>query len=105
MINIVNRKIYRGESVYIGRPSVLGNPFVIGRDGDRATVIAKHRRWLWEEIQRGTGPVFEELLRLAKLAQTDDLVLSCWCMPQPCHGEILASAITWLNGIPEPPAR
>jgi len=27
--------------VYIGRPSKWGNPFVIGRDGSRADVIAK----------------------------------------------------------------
>ena len=29
--------------VYIGRPSKWGNPFVIGRDGARADVIAKYR--------------------------------------------------------------
>lgn len=97
MITIVNRKIYRGESVYIGRPSVLGNPFRIGKDGDRATVIVTYRRWLWEEIQRGAGPVFEEIQRLAELAKTDDLILGCWCTPQPCHGDILKSAIAWFN--------
>ena len=101
MITIVNRKTYCEESIYIGRPSVLGNPFCIGKDGDRATVLAKHRRWLWNEIQRGAGPVFEELQRLAELARTNDLVLSCWCMPQPCHGETLASAIAWLNATAE----
>jgi len=28
-------------AVYIGRPSKWGNPFVIGKDGDREEVIAK----------------------------------------------------------------
>lgn len=32
--------------VYIGRPGKWGNPFVIGRDGSRAEVIAKYRTWL-----------------------------------------------------------
>ena len=32
--------------VYCGRPSKWGNPFVIGRDGSRADVIAKYRRWI-----------------------------------------------------------
>jgi hypothetical protein len=29
--------------VYIGRPSPFGNPFVIGRDGERAAVIGRYR--------------------------------------------------------------
>lgn len=32
------------DAVYIGRGSKWGNPFRLGRDGDRATVIAKHGR-------------------------------------------------------------
>lgn len=97
MIHIVNRKTYRGESIYIGRPSVLGNPFRIGPDGDRSTVIAKYRRWLWNEIQRGAGPVFEEIQRLAEFAEANDLVLGCWCWPQPCHGDYVKAAIEWIN--------
>ena len=48
----------RGErfDVYIGRPGKgqtgpWGNPFVIGRDGDRATVIAQYERWLHTQPQ------------------------------------------------------
>ncbi|CDX24379.1 conserved hypothetical protein [Mesorhizobium plurifarium] len=33
-------------AVYIGRGSKWGNPFRIGPDGDRDTVIASHERWL-----------------------------------------------------------
>jgi hypothetical protein len=29
--------------VYIGRGSAWGNPYVIGKDGDRAEVIEKYR--------------------------------------------------------------
>ena len=29
--------------IYIGRGSAWGNPFVIGRDGDRAEVIEKYK--------------------------------------------------------------
>jgi hypothetical protein len=32
--------------VYIGRPSKWGNPFVVGRDGNRLEVIKKYRLWL-----------------------------------------------------------
>lgn len=97
MITIVNRKNWRGENIYVGRPTVLGNPFVIGRDGDRAMVIARYRRWLWNELQQGSGLVFDELHRLAELAKSGDLVLACWCFPEKCHAEILKAAIGWIN--------
>jgi len=29
MISIVNKRVYRGKGVYIGRPSLLGNPFKV----------------------------------------------------------------------------
>jgi len=97
MINVVNRKTYRGKSVYVGRPSVLGNPFVIGRDGDRAAVIYKYRRWLWNELQSKSGPACDEIHRLANLAKSSDLVLACWCFPEQCHAEIVQAAIEWIN--------
>lgn len=31
---------------YVGRPSVWGNPYVIGKDGTREEVIAKYREYL-----------------------------------------------------------
>ena len=36
-------------AVYIGRGSKWGNPFRIGVDGDRATVIARYEAWLRSE--------------------------------------------------------
>ncbi len=37
------------HDVYIGRPSKSGNPFVVGRDGDRAEVLARYERWLADQ--------------------------------------------------------
>jgi len=33
MIMIENKKTYRGNGIYIGRPSLLGIPYAIGKDG------------------------------------------------------------------------
>jgi hypothetical protein len=33
MIIVVNKRYHRGGGVYIGRPSLLGNPFRIGEHG------------------------------------------------------------------------
>lgn len=102
MITIVNRKSYRGEGVYIGRPSLLGNPYRIGEDGDRDEVIAKYRTWLWQQI-RQRGEVYRELFRLAEIARNSDLYLICWCKQIDrevgCHGDMLKSAINWINSV------
>jgi len=71
------------HDVYIGRPSKWGNPFVIGKDGDRAEVIAKYRAW---GQARG--------LDKAAKAELKGKVLACWCSPLPCHGDVLAE---WAN--------
>ena len=64
--------------VYIGRPSKWGNPFVIGRDGSRAEVVAKYRAWI--VTQPALMNALEEL-------RGRDLV--CWCAPLACHGDVL----------------
>ncbi|MGE0128920.1 MAG: DUF4326 domain-containing protein [Blastocatellales bacterium] len=106
MITIVNRKTYRGEGVYIGRPSLLGNPYRIGKDGSRVEAIAKYRAWLWRQI-RQQGSVYNELLRLAEIARNSDLYLICWCKQADrevgCHGDILKAAITWLHSVESAP--
>jgi hypothetical protein len=42
--------------------------------------------------------VMAELKRLAMIAAESDLILSCWCAPEPCHGEIVRAAIEYLRG-------
>ena len=67
------------HDVYIGRPSKWGNPFVVGRDGTRAEVIARYERWLASQPEL-----------LAALPVLAGKTLGCWCAPAPCHGEVLA---------------
>ena len=71
------------HDVYIGRPSKWGNPFVIGKDGDRETVIKKYREW---GLERGLNHDAKKELR--------GKVLGCWCSPNACHGDVLAE---WAN--------
>lgn len=83
--------------IYIGRPSPLSNPFVLGRDGDRARVIRRYRRWLAAQLSAGPGnPAFNECARLYALAQWRPLRLICFCAPLACHGEVIAEVLrTW----------
>jgi hypothetical protein len=80
MCKVLNKRIHgvpRG-AVYIGRPSIWGNPFVIGKDGSLDDVIAKYETWLL-----GNRKLVDQLAALAG----KDLV--CWCAPARCHGDVL----------------
>lgn len=65
--------------VYIGRPSIWGNPFVMGKDGTRAEVVKKYREWLL------TQPALLSIIHTLKGKK-----LGCWCSPAACHGDVLA---------------
>jgi len=65
--------------VYIGRPSIWGNPFFIGRDGKRDEVIRKYEEWIKKQPNL-----------LAKIPSLQGKRLGCFCAPLACHGDILA---------------
>lgn len=67
------------NAVYVGRPSKWGNPYEIGRDGTRNQVIKKYMDWI--EI-RG-------MLQADAKAELCGRDLVCWCVPLPCHADIL----------------
>ena len=103
MIHIENKRTYRGDGIYVGRKmpgipgSVLGNPFRIGRDGTRVQVIAKYRRWLWEQIKL-KNEAYDELRRIADLARRGDVTMVCWCAPElPCHATVIERSVEYLN--------
>jgi len=76
--------------VLIDRRTALGNPFVMGRDGDRDTVCEKYKVWLWAEIRAGR-------ITLEELAALKGLKLGCHCAPLRCHGDILSAAADWAS--------
>src|SRR5882762_6568613 len=45
-----NRSAY-DKTLYVGRGSVLGNPFrPLGGEAGRQTAIKKYRHWLWQQL-------------------------------------------------------
>ena len=71
------RLVQLGKAKRCDRATKYGNPFIIGKDGNRAQVIAKHKAWLDANF---TDADFEELRGWD---------LACWCWPEPCHCEEL----------------
>ena len=80
------------RGVYIGRPGRLGNPYRIGRDGDRAAVIRRFRDHLVRSVDAG-APGFG----INALATLAGQALVCWCAPLACHGDVLAAAAEWAH--------
>ncbi|HUS89849.1 MAG TPA: DUF4326 domain-containing protein [Desulfosporosinus sp.] len=77
-------------NVKVDRSSVLGNPYRIGKDGNRSEVIKKYKEYLWNCIC-----VVDELNRLKDMS--DDTVLGCHCKPKACHGDMIVSAVNYLK--------
>jgi len=87
--------------VYIGRAtgrhkeSVLANHFVIGKHGDRATVIQSYKAWLLSSVKGKNELVCGELNRIWRiLVQGKDVTLGCWCCPDACHGDVIVALIS-----------
>lgn len=63
----------------IDRKTKWGNPFVLGRDGDRDTVINRFREWIVNQPEL-----------MAALPELQGKRLGCHCAPLSCHGDVLA---------------
>jgi hypothetical protein len=68
--------------IYIGRPSIFGNPFSIGKDGNRKKVINLFRSYFYNRLDYDID--FKE-----KIQNLKGKILACWCKPLACHGDII----------------
>ncbi len=73
--------------VYIGRPSIFGNPFTHKQCtqaeivvSSREEAVSKFEEWLLSK---------PDLVAKAK-KELKGKVLGCWCSPLSCHGDVLA---------------
>lgn len=87
MTTVVNKRKQKYD-VYIGRGSPFGNPFIIGRDGNRAEVIRKYRDYFYKRIEDSE---FRD-----RVLSLKGKVLGCFCKPLPCHGDVI---VEFLNGL------
>ncbi len=89
---VIGRKDNPG-AVYIGRPSPLGNPYILQNPrsrSERNLVCDMYEVWFEDRVRAQDPRVMNELRRLYKLAKTQGrLVLGCYCAPKRCHGETI----------------
>jgi|SRR6476646_4266955 len=53
--------------------------------------VLRYKADLWEQINEGR-------LSMERLAALAGKTLGCWCAPECCHGDVLASASVWAVG-------
>jgi hypothetical protein len=81
---------------YVGRPSPLGNPFVLKGESARQEVVDRYDSWLRGKWAK--DPVItRELCRLLKIAKRQPLELVCWCAPKACHADKIRDLLLELN--------
>lgn len=80
MTSVVNVRHERYD-VYIGRPSIYGNPYKMGNnsDNERDACLMLYRMHLEQH---------PEIVDRARRELTGK-VLGCHCKPKACHGDIL----------------
>ena len=102
MIYVVNKRVYTPtkDDIYIGRPSILGNPwthmkgtvasFVVET---REEAIANYLPYLRDMYlkDKEVKSLLNSLVR--KHREGKNIYLVCWCAPKSCHGDILKHAI------------
>lgn len=86
---VVNRHIEPYDA-YIGRGSKFGNPFEIGKDGDRAEVLGKFKSHFYRKLKKERYRKIVEALKGKRLG--------CSCRPKEgfqgrvlCHGQIIVA--------------
>lgn len=80
-----------GRDVRIDRKTKWGNKFLIGKDGNRAEVIAKFRAWIVQQPEL-----------MASIGELRGKRLGCHCSPAACHGDVLAE-LADRSPTPDPP--
>ena len=93
MIKIENKKTYKGDGWYVGRPSPLGNPFHVGGKISRYEAISMYRMWLLERLETD-NPTSKAFMALVDDYQKNGkMTLICHCFPLACHAEVIREFI------------
>lgn len=108
-IQLSRRKGWKmpANTVNVARPGPWGNPFVVGKDGDRAYCVELYKHMLngfLPIVNKGDATV-ESLTKTRRfIAENVETLrgknLACWCRldGKPCHADVLLEIA---NGKPE----
>lgn len=86
---VMNKHHKAVDGVYVGRPTVFGNPYSHSEGtlakykvATRKEAIEKYREYAEERME--SDPEFK-----ASVEALRGRNLVCWCAPRPCHADVL----------------
>ena len=87
------RSLLKLPSILIDRTTWLGNPFHMGKDGNRKEVIEKYKVYFDQKMieDKEFRDKFYQMCKRYK--HCDQIQLVCWCYPAQCHGEVIKKAM------------
>lgn len=91
MITIINIRKEGQPYIYCGRGTALGNPYVLGKDGNRDEVCDKYESAFKKMTEQAhyASPFAIQLAKIEAEARKGDVRLGCYCAPQRCHCETI----------------
>ena len=78
IVNLHDVNFNPSTMVRIDRQSIWGNPYKMNSESERLEVIEKYVYYILDKPEL-----------LDKLDTLLWKTLACWCVPKPCHGEVL----------------
>ena len=80
MTKVLNKRKDKAteNSIYVGRPSKWGNPFIVGVHGKQGECVDLYANWILTQ---------NKLLNSLPELKGKDLI--CWCAPKRCHADVL----------------
>jgi len=102
MIKVVNKykHIETPDDVYIGRGSILGNPYSHKLGGMAEFIVAskeeairQYRIYLAKQILNKNADIINELRHIAFNTRHGNVNLVCFCKPGICHGDVIVDFV------------
>jgi len=89
---VVNLSRTRDYDILIDRTTKWGNPYIMGKDGNRDEVCDKHEKWLMQWVLHKKEIIIRGLSNkwvIEHLDELEGLIIACHCYPKRCHGDTL----------------
>lgn len=93
MTKVVNKRNSKYD-IYIGRPSIWGNPFS-HLNGTLAKYKAASRQ---DAINKYENYLRNNKELMSRLPELKGKILGCWCKPLECHGDVLVRLVEYYYG-------
>ena len=93
-INVRNKSKWKQSGFYVGRPTILGNPFRIDEQITREESIQRYAEWFISKIKSRNNHFIQHLhIMEHMLKENGKLDLVCWCAPEMCHADLIKQVL------------